>query len=66
MTDSFWADGPKVYEKSLRERYELRLNDLRKHRNEASAIQRAEIDAKIKHIETEFKSKLDTIDDSLF
>lgn len=66
MTDSFWAGGPDEYAKSLRAFYEPQLNDLRKRRDDAGGTQRAEIDAEIERVETEFKSKLEAIDDSLF
>ena len=66
MTDSFWTGGLGAYVKGLREHYEPQLDDLRNRRDSADDTERAELDARIERIETEYKSKLDSIDDSLF
>ena len=66
MANSFWAGGPDAYAKSLREHYERQLDDLRRRRDDADGTARAELDAMIERIETEYKSNLESIDDSLF
>ena len=66
MTDSFWTGGPKAYLKGLREHYKPQLDDLRGRREGADEPERAVIDAEIKRVEAEYKSKLDSIDDALF
>ena len=66
MTDSFWTDGPEAYAKRLREHYKPQLDDLHGRREGADEPERAVIDAEIKRVEAEYKSKLDSIDDALF
>ena len=66
MTDSFWTGGPEAYAKGLRECYEPQLDDLRNRRVLADDTERAELDAEIERIKTEYKSKLASIKDSLF
>ncbi|TWU50737.1 hypothetical protein Poly51_40300 [Rubripirellula tenax] len=66
MTDSFWTGGPDAYADGLREHYKPRLDELRKHRNDADDTERLELDAEIERLEAEHKSKLDSIDDCLF
>lgn len=66
MTDSFWIGGPDAYADALREQYKPHLDDLRKRCKTASDSERVRLDAEIKRVENECKSKLDSIDDSLF
>jgi hypothetical protein len=66
MTDSFWAGGRDAYAKALRDQYGLRLTNLHNHRNRPGRCERCALDAEIEKLESEFKSKLDSIDDSLF
>ncbi len=67
MTDEFWTGGPEAYAEGLRERYEPQLDELRKRRDEAGeSIERDELEAEIQRVESEYKSKLDSIDDALF
>lgn len=66
MTDSFWNGGPDAYAKALREHYEPQLDDLRQRRETTDGVNRAELDAEIDRIESEYKSKLDSIDGSVF
>ena len=65
MTDSFWTGGPEAYADGLREHYEPKLDDLRKRCEDAEGTDRAALDAEIKRVEAEYKSKFDSIDDCL-
>ena len=66
MTDSFWTGGPKAYTDALRAQYEPQLDDLRKRRKQVDDAGRATLDAEIERIDSEYKSKLDSIDDCDF
>ena len=66
MTNSFWAGGRDVFVEGLRQRYEPQLDKLRKRRDDTDDTARAELDAMIERVETEYKAKLDSIGDSLF
>lgn len=66
MTDAFWTGGPDAYARALREEYEPLLRDLCKRRDNADESKRAELDSEIARAKAEYKSKLDSIDDSLF
>ena len=66
MTDSFWTGGPEAYADALREQYKPQLDDLRKRRDAADDAERVKLDTEIERLETECKSKFDSIDDSLF
>ncbi len=66
MTDSFWAGGPDAYANSLRAHYKPRLDELKKRRDDSDSIERTQLDAAIERLEAEYKSKRDSIDDSLF
>ena len=66
MTDSFWAGGPEAYADALRARYQPKLHDLRERREQVDDARRTELDTEIERIDSEYKSKLDSIDDCLF
>ena len=66
MTDSFWTGGPKAYAEALRKEFEPQINELRKRCDDADATEREKFDAEIERLESEYKSKLDSINDSLF
>ena len=66
MTDSFWTGGPKAYTDALGARYQRQLDELRKRREQLDDAGRATLDAEIERIDSEYQSKLDSIDDCLF
>jgi hypothetical protein len=66
MTDSFWAGARGSYADGLRKQYERQLADLQTRCDAADRVERARLEAEMERIESEYQSKLESIDDALF
>lgn len=66
MTNSFWTGGANAYANALRKQYAAQLEVLRQRREQANETEHMELDAEIERTTTEYRSKLDSIEDSLF
>ena len=66
MTDSFWAGGPAAHADALHDQYKPQLDNLRKLRETSDEADRVKLDTEIKRVESEYRSKLDSIDNALF
>ena len=66
MNHSFWTGGPSAYAEALSQQFSPKLSELRDQLAKADESDRERLESEIAKTESEYRSKLDAIGDSLF
>ncbi len=67
MPEQFWSGHHKAYAEEIHRHYTQLLDDLRTQRADAdSDVERARLETEMNRVQTEYKSKLDSVNDVIF